>query len=156
MTLRAHSYPRFSGWQHGMTLVEVLVTLVSASVGLLGVAALQLVSLKTNQEANTRLAATSLAHSMLEHIRSHRDLALGGAYDKITFNGVDQSNGTSDEYLVGWQELINETLPGGDQIAAGAIRRIQGTNVIVVTIRWAGTGGGGNVDHRELELKTEP
>src|SRR6185503_2164519 len=47
--------------QTGMTLVEVLVTLVLISVGLLGVAALQLTTLKNNQESYVRSQAAMLA-----------------------------------------------------------------------------------------------
>ena len=55
----------------GMTLVEVLVTLVIISVGLLGLAALQLTSLKGNQEAYARSQASALAGFILDRMRAN-------------------------------------------------------------------------------------
>jgi type IV pilus assembly protein PilV len=54
-----------------MTLVEVLVTLVLISVGLLGVAALQLTTLKNNQESYVRSQAAMLAADILDRMRSN-------------------------------------------------------------------------------------
>ncbi len=58
--------------QSGMTLVEVLVTAVMISVGLLGVAALQLTSLKSNQESYVRSQAAMLAADLLDRMRANQ------------------------------------------------------------------------------------
>ena len=65
----------------GMTLIEVLVTLVLTSVGLLGVAALQLTTLKSNQESYVRSQATMLAADMLDRMRSNQVGFIAGNYD---------------------------------------------------------------------------
>jgi len=57
----------------GFTLVEVLVTVVVISVGLLGIAALQTTSLRSNHESYLRTQATAFADDIIDRIRSNRD-----------------------------------------------------------------------------------
>ncbi|MFL6713216.1 MAG: type IV pilus modification protein PilV, partial [Sulfurifustis sp.] len=64
----------------GFTLVEVLVTLVVLSIGLLGLAMLQLESLKHNTDAYFRTQATMLAYEIIDRMRANVDAARGGSY----------------------------------------------------------------------------
>ncbi len=57
--------------QSGFTLLEVLVSVFVLSVGLLGIASLQLTSKRTNYEAVQRTNATMLAQELLERIRAN-------------------------------------------------------------------------------------
>ena len=66
---RSSRNPRHSG---GMTLIEVLVTLVIISVGLLGIAALQLTTVRNNYDAFVRAQAAMLASDMLDRMRANR------------------------------------------------------------------------------------
>jgi type IV pilus assembly protein PilV len=53
-----------TGSSRGFTLVEVLVTLLVLSIGLLGIAKLLLVSSRANDSAYMRTQATALAYSL--------------------------------------------------------------------------------------------
>lgn len=66
--------------QSGVTLIEVLITLTIISVGLLGIAALQLVSKKSNFESVQRFVATSLANETLELMRANPNANALAAY----------------------------------------------------------------------------
>jgi type IV pilus assembly protein PilV len=121
--------------QAGMTLVEQLVTLVLVSVGLLGIAALQLASLRANREAYFHLQAGALANDILERIRANRQGFADSEYD-AAFNDTGVRSTTAGNDLHAWQLEIDRSLPGGAASAAGAIGRTAGTNVVVVTIRW--------------------
>ena len=55
----------------GFTLVEVLVSLVILSIGLLGIAKLMLYSSHSNDSAYLRSQATDLAYEMLDYMRSN-------------------------------------------------------------------------------------
>jgi type IV pilus assembly protein PilV len=55
----------------GFTLVEVLVSLVILSIGLLGIAKLMLFSSHSNDSAYLRSQATDLAYEMLDYMRSN-------------------------------------------------------------------------------------
>lgn len=66
---------------NGFTLVEVLVTLLVLSIGLLGIAKLLLVSSRANDSAYLRTQATALAYSMLDSMRANRQTAVSHGYD---------------------------------------------------------------------------
>ncbi|MDQ7072937.1 MAG: type IV pilus modification protein PilV [Gammaproteobacteria bacterium] len=57
----------------GFTLVEVLVTVVILSLGLLGLAGLQLSSLRDNTSAEQRGKAAQLVYDMVDRMRTSRD-----------------------------------------------------------------------------------
>lgn len=67
--------------QRGFSLVEVLVTVLVLAIGLLGLAGLQLTSLRNNTMAYERSQATLLAYSILERMRANRSAANAGAYN---------------------------------------------------------------------------
>lgn len=123
--------------QNGMTLVEVLVTLVLISVGLLGVAALQLTTLRNNQEAYVRTQASILAGYILDRIRANPQGFANDEYSNIDFNGTGAAGTISGADLERWQAEIDRMLPGGAENAAGRLERVPGTNLITVTIRWS-------------------
>jgi type IV pilus assembly protein PilV len=64
----------------GFTLVEVLVSLVILSVGMLGMAKLVLVSAHSNDSAYLRSQATALAYEILDKMRANPTGALAGNY----------------------------------------------------------------------------
>ena len=57
----------------GFSLIEVLVTIVLVTVGVLGMVALQAKSIQYTQDAINRNAAMTLAHELTEMMRAHRD-----------------------------------------------------------------------------------
>jgi type IV pilus assembly protein PilV len=65
---------------NGFTLVEVLVTLLVLSIGLLGIDKLLLVSSRANDSAYLRTQATALAYSILDSMRANRQTAVNGVY----------------------------------------------------------------------------
>lgn len=126
--------------QSGMTLIEVLVTVVLISVGLLGVAALQLVSLKNNQDAYVRSQASSLAGDILDRMRANPVAFRLDQYE-VVFNGMGNAGTIAGRDLADWQGSIDRLLPGGAGPAAGQIActfdPATRSNVVTVTIRWS-------------------
>jgi type IV pilus assembly protein PilV len=55
----------------GFSFVEVLVAVLVASVGVLGVAALQMVSMQNNRAALERVEALHLAQDMIDRVRAN-------------------------------------------------------------------------------------
>jgi type IV pilus assembly protein PilV len=70
-----------TGSQAGFTLLEVLVALLVLSIGLLGLAALQTLSLKFNHQSYERTQAVIRAYDMLDRIRANPLGKKAGAYD---------------------------------------------------------------------------
>jgi len=58
--------------QTGFTLLEVLVSLVIISIGLLGLAGLQATGLKNNLSASHRSQATQLSYDIADRMRSNK------------------------------------------------------------------------------------
>lgn len=69
--------------QQGLNLVEVLVAAFLISLGLLGMAGLQVNSLRATHNSYQMQQATQLAHELLERMRSNRTAVLAGDY-KVT------------------------------------------------------------------------
>ena len=67
--------------QAGVGLIEVLVAVLVLSIGFLGIAALQAVSLSTNNSAMARSMATIDSYSILDAMRADAASARGGAYN---------------------------------------------------------------------------
>ena len=59
--------------QRGVSLVEVLVTLILISIGLLGTASLQILSKRSNFEAAQRTTAAHFANDLFQRMRSNRE-----------------------------------------------------------------------------------
>jgi len=55
----------------GFTLIEVLIAMVVLAVGLLGLAGLQVTSLRSNQSAYNRTQATQLAYDLADRMRAN-------------------------------------------------------------------------------------
>lgn len=70
--------------QRGFTLLEVLIALLVLSIGLLGLAALQTVGLRSNQMATMRTQATWVAYEITDRIRAN----LVGTYELDADNNV--------------------------------------------------------------------
>lgn len=77
--------PSFGGLaQSGFTLIEVLVSMLILSIGLIGVAALQGVSLKNTQSAFMRTQASALAYDLADRMRANLASADSNLYDPGT------------------------------------------------------------------------
>jgi len=104
--------------QAGTTLIEVLVTILVLSVGLLGLAALQGLSLQAGQSAYYRTQATNLAYEVADFARVNRSAAIAACDLPV---------------LDSWDNFVATQLPGGDLA-------IQFTNCdageIQVTVTW--------------------
>lgn len=138
----------------GFSLMEVLVTLIVLSIGLLGLAGLQLSSLQDNHSAYLRSQATIMAGNIIDRMRANRTIARSGNYDiaigtsaSTPASGCTGSAGdncTPAEMatldLSEWKTDLADTLPSGD----GSISRttLAGDQILVtVTVQWDDSRG---------------
>lgn len=122
--------------QQGATLIEVLVAALILSVGLLGLAGLQVTSVKSNQSAYIRSQATLLAYDIADRMRTNRAEALNGAYDlELTTRSCNTSlnaSGTlAEKDKAEWLNNLSCLLSSD---AKGSIAR--NGAVFTITIKW--------------------
>lgn len=115
--------------QAGMTLIEILIALVVLSVGLLGLANLQAVSLRANHAAYLRSQAVFLAYDAVDRMRANRPPALAGEYDIALADSAPASPSTVPEQdLKQWRDFLATTLPSGK----GSIDVADGVATVIV------------------------
>ncbi len=102
----------------GFTLIEVLISLIILSVGMLGIAGLYVHSMKAGRTSMFRHHAVTLAGDVGDRIRANPRAgpayALAGSNNNCVDGGVDCSPGemaANDIYL--WDQQAADTLPNG-------------------------------------------
>jgi type IV pilus assembly protein PilV len=91
--------------QRGITLLEVLISIVVLSVGLLGHAGLQTASLKNNTSAFQRSQATMLTYDIVDRMRAN----------KSNLASYSVAIGTLGSYpdVISWKNNVAAALPDG-------------------------------------------
>lgn len=122
----------------GLTLVEILVTLVITSVGLLGVAALQLGTLRNNFDATIRTQASILTADIVDRMRANRKSAMeGGAYNTALTDPAPSSPTTQAETdLSEWKHSLAVQMPNGQ----GGVHYDAATKVLTIEVSWTERG----------------
>lgn len=134
--------------QSGVGLIEVLVAVLVLSIAVLGIAALQAVSLSTNNSAMARSMATVASYSILDAMRADIVRAKGGDYNKtVTANTCSSTVTTlAGVQLAQWCNQLGRSL-GAVDTTKGTIN-CTGAGVCTVTIAFddsrAGVGGSSN------------
>lgn len=123
----------------GFTMVEVLIAVLVLSIGLIGLASLQGVSLQFNNSAYLRSQATNLAYDMADRVRANRQAALQDPSPyNLAVGAATPAPGTLAETdLNEWRTALGITLPagtGGVAIQAGRV---------TVVVCWDDTRGEG-------------
>jgi type IV pilus assembly protein PilV len=145
----------------GFTLIEVLVAVVVISLGLLGLAGLQVVSLNNNQTAYYRSLATQQTNDMMDRIRANLAGIGTGSYDNLSATipadpgcfaaGCSVANMAVTDHFQ-WLTNTAAMLPGG----SGTVRCIRGpaatcaanvtdaNRVYDITVTWTARTEAGN------------
>lgn len=76
--------PTFRQRQAGLSLLEVLISALVLSAGLLGLASLQIASMKTTHNSHQMQQATWLVNDLMEQMRANRTGAVAGNYTAAT------------------------------------------------------------------------
>lgn len=84
-----------SRFERGETLPEALITLLVMSIGLLGMAALQLTGVQENASALRHSQATWLAYNMADRMRANLDHSQPAEDIADHYDGIDVSAGTA-------------------------------------------------------------
>ena len=99
--------------QHGVGIIEVLVAVLILSVGLLGLAGLQLRTLRNNQSALERGVAVFETHAIADALRADRTNARNGLFNLDKTAAAPTGTTFRAVVLASWRSnLINALGPG--------------------------------------------
>jgi type IV pilus assembly protein PilV len=119
----------------GVSLVEVLVSIVILSIGLLGTAGLMGNSLKSTTNSYYRSQATILADDLMDRMRANQDDARAGRFDADLGDPASSCSGNAGTMALvdctEWKEMIAGTFPGGD-----ATVDVDANGVATIVIQW--------------------
>ena len=132
----------------GFGLLEVLITVLIFSVGLLGVAALQAQSKRANFEAMQRTVASVLANDIIDRIRANPDqiaVYAGNSLGSGTITAEPATCASNDTSAIcrpkmaahdrwEWEQWVDST----SGLAQPTICIANNANVVTVTISWRG------------------
>lgn len=127
--------------QRGISLIEVLVSVVVLSIGLLGVAAMQSIALRGGQSSLESSQAVIQTNSILESIRTNA--ANATAYNNASWICTAGTGGTlAQNDLRDWIGSLKTTMGvDGDTTTCGRITGCPGA--CVIGVRWNDSRAGG-------------
>lgn len=120
--------------QTGVGLIEVLISVVVLSFGMLGLAGLQMWSLKNNQSAMERSLAVVQTHSIIDAMRADRANAVAGSFDTSAATSEDEPTEATTfatEALANWRTSLIDALGPG---ATGTVSCEE--DLCTITVRW--------------------
>ena len=153
--------------QQGFSLIEALVAFLILSVGMLGIASLQTMSLKSGHSAAMRTVAVMKVEEILESMRSNPAVInsfAAGTADPGTDNGCSQTTVAAttctpaqmaQDEVFRWKNSLIEALPDNAATTASVVVTppVAGStlNLVVVSVNWSernlDTGGAANMTY---------
>jgi len=119
--------------ERGFSLLEVMVTLVILSLGLLGISALIANSLKYNQSAYARTQATWFANQIIDEMRANRaNAVVAGVSPYVVAVGSTTAPSGAPADLQSWFAAVRAGLPSG----TGGVAYDATSQVFTVTVGW--------------------
>jgi len=166
-TKRVFSQRAAKNKQLGFSLIEALVAFLILSIGMLGIASLQTMSLKAGHTATLRMAAVMKADEILESMRANPTAVLdyaAGTGDSGADNGCSQTTVAAvvcaptqqaADDIFRWKRSLTDVLPNDASTTASVVVTPpvppETMINIVVTINWSernvDTGGATNMNY---------
>lgn len=88
--------------QVGSSFIEILITILIVTIGMMGLGAMQLRAMGNNQWQLQQSTATLLSYQMFERMRANRSAAVGGAYQRtLPASGNDCATVSTGNILAG-------------------------------------------------------
>ena len=131
----------------GFTLIEVLVALVVLAVGMLGIAALYVESLRAGRTSINRITAVTLASDMADRIRANPNAAVtyagnGPGADRDCVNGVGTCTAIqlAEDDWFRWLQDVNAQLPGAPTATIVTANPTPALTRYTITLSWPEAG----------------
>lgn len=124
--------------QRGFSLLEVLITMLIVSFGLLGIAGIIVISLKNNQGSYARGQATLMVNDMVDRMRANRGVAEAAPspYNlALTVTPAGTTVAATD--LIQWRAALAASIPSG----IGAVAINDTSKKVTITVQWDDSRG---------------
>ena len=137
--------------QSGMLMIEVMVTIIIVSFGLLGVAGVILNSLKANESSYGRAQAVWLANDIIDRMRANRTAAesINLPYN-LALSATPTGTGVPATDLTSWLAALAATLPSGK----GSVSIVSATKKVTVTVQWDDSRASGGSQSQQFVVET--
>ena len=139
--------------QNGMTLIEVLVSLVILAIGMLGIASMLMVSNKANNSSYAKQQAVQCVYDIFDRMRANSQAVISGSYNISNINNSGLPSQPSQPSALCtasictpsqlatydlWYWLSKDVtkLPGGSGSIVTSLSGVAGNTVITVTVQW--------------------
>jgi len=137
----------------GMTLLEVLISIVVLSFGMLGIASMLMLSNKSNNSSYAKQMATQAVYNIFDKIRANPKAAIAGNYNVSNIGGGGAPTAVSAPGVMcnaatctgaqmasydTWSWLTNDVaqLPNGSGSITTAVSGVAGNTIVTVTVQW--------------------
>lgn len=134
----------------GVGMIEVLVTLLILSIGMLGLAALQMRTLRNNQSSMERSMAVAETHAVADAMRADRTNAIAGLFNIALTDAAPTGTTFREVILAGWRNNLISAL-GAD--ATGSVD-CNGP-LCTIVIRWNDSRGTAGVDQYSVTTQVQ-
>jgi type IV pilus assembly protein PilV len=141
--------------QLGVGIVEVLVAVLVLSIGLLGLAGLQMRTLRNSESSMSRGIAVVETHAIADAMRADRANAIqNGAFEIALEDDPPVGDTFAETALAAWRENLVNSLGEG---ATGSVEcDAADGSLCTITIQWNDTRGSGDAaELEEFQIVTE-
>lgn len=136
----------------GVSLLEVLIAVLVLAIGMLGIAAMQSISLRNSMSALERSQATVQTYAILDSMRSNLDVARNNGYAQtmtagcpVPTAGATVASRDINYWMTSLRDTLGPTACGGIACAAG---------VCEISIRWNDERGSGGAATQFLSTRS--
>jgi type IV pilus assembly protein PilV len=145
-----NSNRRFRRGVAGVSLIEVMISVLVMGIGMLGIAAMQATALRNNQSALERSQAVIQSYTILDAMRANVAFAREGDYDMAMTCDEPATGALSENDTAAWIRSLKDTM---GPTACGAID-CDDDAVCTVTVQWDDSRGTGGGDEQSFETVT--
>lgn len=141
--------------QAGFTMLEVLVTMIIVSFGLLGIAGIIMNGLKNNQSSYARSQASWLANDIVDRMRANVVVAEGSTlpYNLALIAATPAQAAPAtivNSDLIAWRTALANTLPSG----TGSVSLNASSKKLTVTVQWDDSRAKGGLTTETIIVET--
>jgi type IV pilus assembly protein PilV len=124
--------------QRGFSLLEVMITMLIVSFGLLGIGGIIVISLKNNQGSYARGQATLMVNDMVDRMRANRGVAEASPSPyNLALTATPAGATVAATDLAEWRAALATSIPSG----TGSVVVNDASKKVTITVQWDDSRG---------------